>query len=291
MHSDIPARAGGVVPPARPEIPKEGRCNVIVDMTQVLLGVDGKPIKDEKGNDVTIGPYTMVGPHVVLGDGTSLGPYVVVEGHTEIGKNNSVHAGAVLGSRSQALLDRGNQSYLRIGDGNIFREYVTVNCGFAEETARTTSIGNDNLFMALTHVAHDCQVANHVVMANLSGLGGHVVVEDRCVVGGMAAIHQYVTIGTMALIGGLAKVVKDVLPYMIVDGNPATCRGPNVVGLTRNNVGEPSRRALKKAYRLLCQSSLNTSQAMEGIEEEVDHCPEITHLLDFIRRSKRGVCK
>ena len=245
----------------------------------------------ELGNDVTIGPYAVVGPSVTVGEGTSLGPYAVVEGHTDIGKNNTVYAGAVLGSRSQALKDRGGESYLRIGDDNIFREYVTVNCGFAEETDRTTVIGNNNLFMALTHVAHDCQVGNHVVMANLSGLGGHVVAEDRCVLGGMAAIHQHVTIGTMALVGGLAKVVKDVLPYMIADGNPATCRGVNIVGLARNHVSEASRRALKKVYRLLCQSSLNTSQAVARIEKEVDNCPEITHLIDFIRRSERGICK
>jgi len=245
----------------------------------------------ELGNDVTVGPYTVIGAGVTIGDGTSLGPYVVVEGHTEIGKNNIVYAGAVLGSRSQDLKDHGEDSYLRIGDANIFREYVTVNCGLAAETARTTVIGDNNLFMALTHVAHDCQVGNHVVMANLSGLGGHVVAEDRCIIGGMAAVHQHVMIGTMALIGGLAKVVKDVLPYMIVDGNPATCRGPNIVGLTRNQVSETSRRALKKAYRLLSQSSLNTSQALEEIEKEVDNCPEITHLIDFIGKSKRGVCK
>jgi len=245
----------------------------------------------ELGNDVTVGPYTVIGGGVTIGDGTSLGPYVVVEGRTVIGKNNTVYAGAVLGSRSQDLKDRGEDTYLRIGDGNIFREYVTVNCGLAEETARTTVIGDNNLFMALTHVAHDCQVGNNVVMANLSGLGGHVVAEDRCVIGGMAAIHQHVMIGTMALIGGLAKVVKDVLPYMIVDGNPATCRGPNFVGLRRNQVSERSRRAIKRAYRLLSQSSLNTSQALEAIEKEVDNCPEITHLIDFIGKSRRGVCK
>ena len=245
----------------------------------------------ELGSDVTVGPYAVVGPSVTMGDGTSVGPYAVIEGHTEIGRNNTIYAGAVLGSRSQALKDSGDESYVRIGDGNIFREYVTVNCGFAEESTRTTVIGDNNLFMALTHVAHDCQIGNHVVMANLSGLGGHVVVEDRCVLGGMTAVHQYVTIGTMALIGGLAKVVKDVLPYMIVDGNPATCRGVNLVGLTRNQVSETSRRALKKVYRLLCQSSLNTSQAVARIEKEVDNCPEITHLIGFIHRSERGICK
>ena len=245
----------------------------------------------ELGNNGTVGPYAVVGPNVIMGDGNYIGPYVVVEGNTQLGRNNAAYAGAVLGSRSQALKDHGGETYLRIGDGNTFREYVTVNCGLAEETEMTTVIGNNNLFMALTHVAHDCRVCNNVVMANLCGLGGHVVVENRAVLGGMAAIHQFVTIGQMAFIGGLAKVVKDVLPYMIVDGNPATCRGINAVGLMRNDVSESSRRALKKAYRLLCQSSLNTSQAVARMEEEVDNCPEITHLMDFIRRSKRGICK
>ena len=245
----------------------------------------------ELGNDVTVGPYAVVGPNATIGDGTSIGPYVVVEGNTQLGKNNTAHAGAVLGGRSQALKDHGGEAYLRVGDGNTFREYVTVNCGLAEESERTTVIGNDNLFMALAHVAHDCRVCNNVVMANLCGLGGHVVVEDRAILGGMAAIHQFVTIGEMAFIGGLAKVVKDVLPYMIDDGNPATSRGINAVGLMRNDVSESSRRALKKVYRLLCQSSLNTSQAVARIEEEVDNCPEVAHLIDFIGRSKRGICK
>ena len=245
----------------------------------------------ELGNGVTVGPYAVIGPNATIGDGTSIGPYVVLEGHTELGKGNTVHAGAVLGGRSQALDDHGGETYLRIGNGNTFREYATVNCGLAEESDRTTVVGNNNLFMALTHVAHDCRVGNNVVMANLCGLGGHVTVEDRVIFGGMAAIHQFVTIGEMAFIGGLAKVVKDVLPYMIVDGNPAACRGINAVGLTRNDVSETSRRALKNAYRLLCQSSLNTSQAVTRIEEEIDNCPEVAHLIDFIGRSKRGICK
>ena len=260
----------------------------------VGVGIHSTAIIDpraELGNDVTIAPYVVMGPNVTIGDGTAIGPYVVVEGHTQIGKNNTVYAGAVLGSRSQALDDHGGESNLRVGDGNIFREYVTVNCGFAEDTGRTTVIGNNNLFMALTHVAHDCHVGNNVVIANLSGLGGHVTVEDRAVLGGMAAIHQFVTIGSMSFVGGLAKVVKDVLPYMIVDGNPAVCRGINSVGLMRNDVSDTSRRALKKVYRLLCQSSLNTSQAVAKIEREVDNCPEIAHLIDFIRRSERGICK
>jgi len=247
--------------------------------------------KAELGDNVVVGPYAVIGPNVVIGDGTSIGPYVVVDGYTHLGKNNVLFAGAVLGTRSQALKDSGDKSYLRVGDGNTFREYVTVNSGFAEETGRTTVVGNNTLLMALTHVAHDCHVGDRVVMANLSGLGGHVIVEDGAVLGGMAAIHQYVTIGTMVLIGGLAKVVKDVPPYTIVDGNPARCRGLNAVGLARNNVSEVSRRALKTVYRILFQSSLNTTQALAQIEQEVEICPEVTHLVDFVRGSKRGICK
>jgi UDP-N-acetylglucosamine acyltransferase len=145
--------------------------------------------------------------------------------------------------------------------------------------------------MAVTHVAHDCQVGDHVVLANLSGLGGHVVVEDRAVLGGMAAIHQFVRVGKMALVAGLAKVVKDVMPFMIVDGNPARCRGLNVVALQRNGVRESAKRRLKKAYRTLCRTSLNTSQALAEIEQEVDDCPEIAHLIDFVQNSRRGMTK
>ena len=247
--------------------------------------------KAQLGNDVVVGPYAVVGPNVIIGNGTTIGPYVVVDGYTQLGQNNAVFAGAVLGTRSQALKDHRGKGFLRIGDGNTFREYVTINSGFSEETGRTTVIGNNNFLMALTHVAHDCQVGDQVVMANLSGLGGHVTVDDKAVLGGMAAIHQYVKIGEMALVAGLAKVVKDVLPYMIVDGNPARCRGVNTVALLRNNVSETSRRGLKTAYRTLCRSSLNTRQATVQIEQEVDDCAEIAHLIDFVQSSKRGICK
>lgn len=247
--------------------------------------------KAELGNDTVVGPYAVIGPNVTIGDGTTIGPYVVVEGRTQLGRNNKAHAGAVIGSRSQALKDPGGESFLRIGDSNTFREYVTINTGFREETGRTTVVGNNNLLMALTHVAHDCQVGDHVVMANLSGLGGHVVVEDGAVLGGMAAVHQFVTVGKLALVAGLAKVVKDVLPYTIADGNPARCRGVNAVGLSRNGASETAKRGLKTAYRILCRSSLNTSQALAEIEQEVENCAEVAHLIDFVRRSKRGICK
>jgi len=247
--------------------------------------------KAELGSGVVVGPYAVIGPDVTIGDGTAIGPYVVVEGHTQLGKNNKAFAGAVIGSRSQALKDHGGESFLRIGDGNTFREYVTVNTGFSEETGRTTVVGDNNLLMALTHVAHDCQVGDHVVMANLSGLGGHAVVEDRAVLGGMAAVHQFVTVGTMALIAGLAKVVKDVLPYMIVDGNPARCRGINAVGLSRNGASDTAKQGLKTAYRILYRSSLNTSQAIAEIEQQVENCAEVAHLIDSVRKSKRGICK
>ncbi|GAI92951.1 unnamed protein product, partial [marine sediment metagenome] len=152
-------------------------------------------------------------------------------------------------------------------------------------------IGDNNLFMAFVHIAHDCVVGDHVTMANLASLCGHVVVEDRAALGGMAGIHQHVVIGTMGFVAGCSKVVKDALPYMIVDGNPARCPGLNIVGLTRNGVSESSRRALKDAYRVLCRSSLNIAQAIEKVEEEVENCSEVAHLVEFVRASQRGITK
>lgn len=238
--------------------------------------------------DVEVGPYSFIGPHVIVGNGCSIGPRVVIEGYTSIGENNRFFTGAVVGSPPQDLKYHGGISRLVIGDNNIIREYVTINTATSEENA--TCIGNGNLLMAYVHVAHECDVRNGVVMANSVALAGHVTIDDKAIIGGLTGVHQFVTVGTMAIIGGCSKVVKDILPYSMADGNPTECHGVNFIGLKRNGVPEDARANIKKAFKIICRSNLNTSQALERLRAEFDSCAEIDHLIEFIEKSSRGIC-
>ncbi|MGE5529904.1 MAG: acyl-ACP--UDP-N-acetylglucosamine O-acyltransferase [Patescibacteria group bacterium] len=242
------------------------------------------------GRDVVIGPHAIIGEHVVIGDGCQVGPNVVIEGWTTIGAGNRFFHGAAIGCDPQDLKFRGEKSSLVIGDHNLFREFVTVNRG-TDLGGGETRIGSHNLFMAYTHIAHDCQVGNHVVLANATNLGGHVHVEDRAVVGGMCGIHQFSKIGTMAMVGACTKIVKDVPPFVIVDGNPAKVAGINVVGLRRNGIEPKTREQIKQAYRILYRSNLSVAQAIEQMEQELQGSPEIDHFIRFLRNAERGICR
>lgn len=236
----------------------------------------------------SVGSNTVIGPHVIVGPGTRIGPNVVIDGWTRIGRDNQIHAGAIIGTAPQDLRYRGEESYVQIGDRNVIREYVTINRACNSQGA--TVIGDDNLFMANTHVAHNCIVGNGIVMTNYSGLAGHVEIEDYVVVGGMAGIHQFVRIGTMAMVGGAAKVIKDIPPYSIVDGQPARIYEINSIGLKRRGVKPAVRGALRQAFRLLTRSGLNLGDALEAIQLQVPAYPEIAHLVDFMsRKSRMGV--
>ncbi len=241
-------------------------------------------------SDVVIGPFAIIGENVSIDSGTVVGPHVVVDGWTTIGRNNKIYAGAAIGAEPQDLKFHGEKSYLFIGDDNIFREYVTVSRG-TEDGGGETRIGNDNLFMAYTHIAHDCQIGSFIVMANGTQLGGHVTVEDRAVIGGLAGVHQFCQIGRMAMVGAHSMVTKDVPPYILVDGNPAHVYGINVVGLRRNNVEPALRAEIQRAYRLLYASNLNVSQAIEQMEQQLAASPEIDHFLRFLRSAQRGICR
>ncbi len=243
----------------------------------------------EVGSRVAIGPYSIIGPHVVIGSGCRIGSHVIIDGHTRLGANNRIFTGAVVGSQTQDLKHAGGKTRLVIGENNIIREYVTINTSTSEENE--TRIGSNNLLMAYSHVAHECRVHNGVIMANTATLAGHVTVEDKVVLGGLAAIHQFVRIGTMAIVGGCSKVIKDVLPYSMVDGHPTTCHGTNSVGLKRNGIPEDVRAKVKRAIKITCRSNLNTSQALEKLRAEFDSCAEIDHLIHFIETSSRGICK
>jgi len=243
----------------------------------------------EIGDGVEIGPYSIIGENVKIGEGTKIGPCVSIEGWTKIGKRCQILQGTVIGTPAQDTHYKGGRSFVEIGDDNLIREYVTIHRGTGEDTA--THIGNKNFLMAYSHIAHNCWVGDGVVIANMGTLAGYVKIEDKVMIGGLTAIHQYVRVGAYAMIGGCAKVVKDIPPFTMADGHPASLWGLNTVGLRRANFPLKTRNYLLKAYKILFRSELNTSQALEKIENELEGIPEVKYLCDFIRSSKRGICK
>ena len=241
------------------------------------------------GEGCRIGPYCVIGPNVILGTGCELSSHVVIDGHTEIGSENTFYPFASIGLRTQDLKwDRGT-TWTRVGSNNTFREYVTVHSATADGDA--TVIGSHNNLLAYTHVAHDCQLGDHIIMSNVGTLAGHVIVEDRAIVGGLAAVHQFCRIGTMSIIGGCSKVVQDVPPYMMVDGNPAATRTLNKEGLKRNGVNEDTQKSMRQAYRVLFRSEQTFTNAVKQVRADVATSPELEHLLAFIESSERGIAK
>ena len=245
--------------------------------------------KARLGERVTVGPYSIIGAHVEIGDDTTIGSCVLVDGHTVIGRNNRIFHGASIGTPPQDLKYRGATSYVQIGDGNIIREFVTVNS--ATEEGESTVIGNGNLLMAYVHVAHNCRVCNNVILANAVNLGGHVTVHDYAIVGGVVPVHQFVSIGAHSFIGGGSRIPKDVPPFIKVAGNPPRVSGINSVGLKRRNFTIEQRVLIKKAFCTLYRSDLNVTQAIEQITHDLPDTPEIRMIVEFIRGSKRGITK
>lgn len=236
-----------------------------------------------------MGPFTTIGPQARIGEGTTVGPNVLIEAGTVIGENCRIFHGASLGGEPQILNFKDVPSSLEIGDGTVIREYVTIHRGGFENTV--TRIGNGCLLMAYSHVGHDCEIGNEVVIVNSTALSGHVIVEDKAFVSGLVGIHQFVRIGRNAMVGGMARVVKDVLPFSTVEGNPARLYSANAVGLKRANFKPDVRAAIKKALNLIAQPELNTNQAVEKITDEIEIFDEVQSLIDFIKNSSRGVTK
>ncbi len=243
----------------------------------------------ELGLEVEIGPYALVAEHVRIGRGTRVASHCVIEGHTTIGSDNEIFTGAVVGSVTQDKKYEGGASFLLIGDRNKIREYVTVNPGTKPGTE--TVIGNDNLFMAYAHVAHDCVVKNKTVLANAATLAGHVVVEDGAIIGGLSGVHQFVRVGALVIVGGCSKVVQDVPPFMMVDGHPARAFGLNTVGLERNGIEPEARKLLKRAFKIIFRSGLSLPSVIQRIETEVSGHDVVRQLLEFLKASQRGLCK
>lgn len=243
------------------------------------------------GDDVVLGPFSVVEAGAVIGDRTKIGPHVLIRGNTIVGADNDIHAGAVLGGPSQTVHPYDGPTWLRIGDGNVIRECVTFSRGFSETTGHTTVVGSNGYYMANCHVGHDCVVGDHVVMANSVALAGHVLVEDKAIIGGLTGVHQYSRIGTLSFVGGMSRMALDAAPYTWAAGSPAVCIGLNTEGLKRNGVDENARALLKKAFRIIFRSKLSVAEAVARVREEVDDIPEVAHLVQFMETTKRGVTR
>jgi UDP-N-acetylglucosamine acyltransferase len=241
------------------------------------------------GNECQIGPYCILGEHVVLGDRCILHAHVVIDGHTRLGHDNEIFPFACLGLKTQDLKWKGGLTRTEIGDHNTFRESVTVNSATGD--GETTIVGSHNHILAYSHVAHNVKLGNYIIMSNVATLAGHVCVEDYAVVGGLAAIHQFCRIGKMSMIGGCSKIVQDVAPFMIVDGNPAETRAVNKVGLERKGVSEGVQAAMRQAYKIFFREGLAIPNALARIESELPPLPEILHLVQFVRGGTRGITK
>jgi UDP-N-acetylglucosamine acyltransferase len=243
----------------------------------------------EIGPDVVIGPYCVIGPEVVIGAACWLQNQVTVCGPVRIGAGNRFHSFCSIGQQTQDLKYAGEPTYLEIGDHNCFREFVTVNRATA--IGAVTRVGNRGNFLAYSHIAHDCVVEDEVIFSNNGTLAGHVLVQAHAIIGGLTAIHQYCRIGKYSITGGCSKIVQDVPPFMIADGNPAVVRGVNVVGLERQDVPAETIRVLKESYRILYRSNLNTKQAVEELGRSFGYMEEARELIEFIRKSERGIIR
>jgi len=239
--------------------------------------------------DVEIGPYTVIGEGVTLSKGVKIANHCVLLGNTMVGKNTEIFSSAVVGSIPQdRKYKKDEKTYLEIGERNIIREFVTMNPGTGE--GGKTKIGDDNLFMAYSHIAHDCIIGNDCTMANVGTLAGHVTLEDHVVIGGLTAIHQFVRLGKHSIVGGCSKVVQDIPPFSTCDGHPARVYGLNLVGLKRASFSSQTLRDLKKAFKILFFSELTKPTAVEEVKKQITLTPDIEHLLHFVQTSQRGLC-
>lgn len=245
--------------------------------------------KAKIGAHCEIGPYCVIGEHVTLGDKCKLHSHVVIDGHTKLGKGNEIFPFASIGLKTQDLKWKGGVTRTEIGDANTFREYVTIHS--ATSDGEVTRVGSHNHILAYCHIAHNCTLGNRIIMSNVATLAGHVTVEDFAVIGGLAAVHQFCRIGKMAIIGGCSKIVQDVPPFMLADGNPAKTRTINKVGIERNGVSDEAQTALRSAYKILFREQLTIPNALAKIEKKFSDIAEIKHLIEFARASERGISK
>jgi len=270
-------RAGGGRRPAR-------RASCYVHPTALVASTA------ELDTDVAIGPYALIGPHVRLGRGTTVGPHAVIEGHTTIGAENQIFQFAAIGAVTPDLKYRGEDSQLLIGDRNSIREFATLHAGTAGG-GLVTRVGDGNLLMPYTHIAHDCTLGNHNILANGAQLGGHVTLQDYVNVSALAGVHQFSKIGESAIVGAGAMVAQDVAPFCNATGDRAVLYGLNLVGLRRRGFSEETIATIKRAYRMIFRSHLRLAEALEQARSELPGTPEIERFLRFIASSERGLCR
>ena len=252
-----------------------------------LAAIDPAAELDEQ---VSVGPFAVIGPDVQVGRGTTIGPHTVINGPTTIGADNKIFQFASIGEDPQDKKYAGEMTRLEIGDRNQIREFTTIHRGTAQD-AVVTRIGNDNLFMAYTHVAHDCQLGDHIILANAASLGGHVVVGDHAILGGFTIAHQFCHIGAHSF-SSMGSVIKsDVPPYVTIGGHPAKPHGINSEGLRRRGFSEETIQLIKRAYKLLYKSQLKLEEAILEIRALAGDCPELKLISDFVGESKRGIIR
>jgi UDP-N-acetylglucosamine acyltransferase len=258
--------------------------------TDQVTNIDPRAVvhpEAELDHGVSVGPFAVIGPNVRIGSGTTVGPHAVVEGRTTMGKNNRVFQFASIGADPQDLKYAGEDTGLTIGDGNTFRECCTVNKG-TEGGINETRLGNGILLMAYSHVAHDCVLGDGVIFANCATLGGHVTIGDGAIIGGLAAVHQFCRVGALAMLSGGSMATKDVPPYTTVQGDRASMRGLNLTGLQRSGFSAETIAALKSTYRIVFRSGLAFEEAVVKVRLDIESCPEVDHLLDFLMSAERG---
>lgn len=241
------------------------------------------------GEGCHVGPYCIIGSSVVLGDGCWLQHHVSLQGPSQIGDHNKFFAFCSIGQQTQDLKYAGEPTHLVVGHRNTFREFCTVNRGTAP--GAFTRIGDNCNFLAYSHIAHDCTVGSHVIFSNNGTIAGHVEVGDHVILGGLTAVHQFCRIGAHAMSGGCSKIVQDVPPYMIADGNPAKIRGLNKVGLERHGIPAETQKVLKEAYRILFRSDLGFEEALTSMGDSLPDLPEVRRLQEFLRSSARGILR
>jgi UDP-N-acetylglucosamine acyltransferase len=239
------------------------------------------------GRGVEIGPFCVIGPNVTIGENCRLANNVTITGHVKMGRNNQCHPGVVIGGEPQDIRFSGAETRVEIGDNNIFRECVTINRG-SEKEKRVTRIGSNCFLMGCCHIGHDCIVGDNLVMANGSMLGGHVICGDGVTLSGAVGVHQFATIGNYAFIGGISRVLHDIPPFMLADGNPARPRCVNVVALKRNDFPTDTIRTLTEAYRLLFRSRVGLENAREILRNKVGNHPDVEYLLNSIEYQQAG---
>jgi UDP-N-acetylglucosamine acyltransferase len=246
--------------------------------------------KAKIGENVEIGAYAVIGEHVTIGAGTVIASHVLIEGWTTIGERNQILSFSSVGTPPQDIGYRNEQTELVIGNDNVIRECATIHRATTKEDRRTV-IGNNNFLMAYSHVAHDCKLGNHIIMANSVALGGHIVIGDYAILGGIVAVHQFARIGEYAIIGGQSAVTLDIPPYVSAAGNRAQLYGLNLVGLKRRGFTEEVLGKLKKAYKIIFRSGLTQEAAFQKVQEELSGSREAMHLVEFMKSSRRGVTR